>query len=281
MIKLYPKAQLITKPVFDLPGFDKFIEKETKLKPINSIDPQELLKPNHCDLIPMMAGKLCYLSFYSDKGRRKNDQYIASILESAHGSVLEHTNIGFILMTSRDISHEIVRHRIASYSQLSQRYVNYPQFLIPPELHSYFSTDGIGIETDNGPRYTPKYSALNKFIDNIIQCKDAYEVIINKLEDDFIDQKISKSDLRKIVQQTARAVLPNATVTYIFMTANIRSWRTILEARCSPYAATGIRWLFNQVFEQIKDACPNCFQDYTKVQMQDGSFSIKTDNKKV
>lgn len=287
MIKLYPDAQLITKPVFDLPSFSKFVESKTALKPLEAIEPEYLKNFNHCDTIPMMAGKLCYLSFSKDKGRNHPNKHLENLIKSKHGSVLEHTNIGFILMTSRDISHEIVRHRLASYSQLSQRYVNFPQFLCPPELFSYIRNDKQNDNkyyeyiTDDGVVQSEPNSPFCRWVSSMISAKEEYNYLAERLKDDINDTTLSRTDIRKLVNQTARSVLPNSTVTYIFMTANIRSWRTILESRTSIHAATGIRLLFNRVFDQIRQAAPECFQDYNKVMNNDGTFSIITENNKV
>jgi thymidylate synthase (FAD) len=289
MFKMFPQALLVTKPVFDLPGFSNFIKSNTGLVPMDCID-SECLKnikdiKLHGDFIPMMAGKLCYLSFNKDKGRNNPKDHLGHIIECKHGSVLEHTNAGFILMTSRDISHEIVRHRLASYSQLSQRYVDSIEFLIPPELHFFFNdkctdpNDPV-IKTEVGNKFYTPNCTPDWFIRFCRSAAEEYNSIADELKG-FVDHGMSKTEARKIVNQTARAVLPNATITYIFMTANIRSWRTILESRCSKHAATGIRWLFNQVFQQLKNEFPACFQDYTKIALEDGSFEIKTTNPKV
>ena len=89
------------------------------------------------------AGRVCYMSF--GKGRKSNAQYLANILESAHGSVLEHAVWNFVITgVSRSFTHELVRHRAGfGYSQLSQRYVDETtaDFVEPdciaedPELH--------------------------------------------------------------------------------------------------------------------------------------------------
>lgn len=300
--KLYPDALLVTKPLFNIGDFSKFFDCHTGLKPIESIHPSEFTKPNHCDLIPMMAGKTCYLSFdnYSEgKGRNNTREHIGNLINCSHGSVLEHTGIGFILMTSRDISHEIVRHRAGmSYSQLSQRYVDKVQFLIPPELHPFI----IHYDNDNKDRsifestlvdasiisgmleqrliFYEKIGPLSSFINSCKASAITYEVIASQLQD-VIDPSIKKTEARKIVNQTARSVLPNATVTYIFATGNIRAWRTVCEQRCSKHASTGIRSLFNRVFDQLCEAAPSCFQDYTKNHLNDKTFEILTNNKKI
>ena len=65
------------------------------------------------------------------------------------------------------------------------------------------------------------------------------------------------------------------------MTTNIRSWRGICEKRCSKHAATGIRQLFNQVFDSLAVIAPACFQDYSKKDLPDGTFEISTPNRAI
>lgn len=276
-IKLRPDAVMVTKPVFNFPKFCEFIRNHTELDPTNSINPEEFNKFNHNDIIPMMAGKLCYLSFESGKGRNSARDHVGNMIKHKHGSVLEHTNIGFILMTSRDITHEIVRHRIASYSQLSQRYVNFPQYLMPPEFKGLYSTtdnDGVRIKTSEGDIYCYNDSPVHKWYKSIEFANDTYENLAKDLGNLLDVGKISKTDARKLVNQTARSVLPNSTITYLFMTTNIRSWRQILEKRCNRHAAVGIRMLFNKVYDLIVNEAPACFQDYTKEMLDDGTFEI-------
>ena len=86
------------------------------------------------DLLPEVAGRLCYMSFRNPRPGG-NKAYIGHILEAGHGSVLEHSVFGFILTgVSRSLTHELVRHRHLSYSQLSQRYVDESDvaFVVPP-----------------------------------------------------------------------------------------------------------------------------------------------------
>jgi thymidylate synthase (FAD) len=291
MFKMYPQAWPVTRPQFDLVGFSTFFKNNTGLEPITCIDPRELNLPNHCDLIPMMAGKTCYLSFEKGKGRNNAREHLGNLIRSGHGSVLEHTNVGFIILTSRDISHELVRHRAGfAYSQLSQRYVDKVQFLIPPELHSYIvkhtTVNMFEFEADMPDGsiehfFTPENSPLVEFIQNCERSAKKYKEIADKLQSDLIDNSLSKTDQRKVVNQTARSILPNATVTYMFMTGNLRAWRGMLEARCSKHAATGIRHLCNQIYDCLKGIAPACMQDYSKLTLPDGSFELLTDNKKI
>ena len=90
------------------------------------------------------AGRVCYMSY--EKGREHN-AYLQNILESGHGSTLEHSSFSFLLEgISRSLTHELVRHRQGcSYSQLSQRYVDgsHIEFVVPPKLLALYRSQGL------------------------------------------------------------------------------------------------------------------------------------------
>lgn len=155
-----------------------------------------------------VAGRMCYMSFARPRPGG-NSAYVRNIIEVGHGSVLEHAVYNFILTgVSRSFTHELIRHRAGfGYSQLSQRYVD--------ESDSEFVEPGI-IARD------PELHAL--FVKTVAEAQRAYIELTNKLsariEKEFPD--LSGTDRRKTARQAARSVLPNATETKIFVTANSR-----------------------------------------------------------
>lgn len=95
------------------------------------------------------------------------------------------------------------------------------------------------------------------------------------------EQKATATDRRKAARQAARSVLPNATETKIFLTANVRAIRHAIEQRCSQFADPEIRKLFGAVWEIMVVESPNLFNDYRKVPLPDGTFELNTEFRKV
>ncbi len=221
-----------------------------------------------CEKLPEIAGRICYMSFGAKQGRKSNQSYLDNILTSAHGSVLEHANVTFLLSgISRSLTHELVRHRAGfAYSQLSQRYVDESEtdFVIP---------DAIANDAE----------LTNLFQEAIEQAHQAYLKLADRLsilvEKDL--PELSKTDRRKIARQAARSVLPNATETKIVVTANLRSWRHFVELRGSPHAEPEIRKLAIKVLEHLQIIAPNVFRDYSVVPCENGGFAVTVIHRKV
>lgn len=194
------------------------------------------------------AGQLCYLSF--GPGRTPNDraeQYFRNILESGHGSVLEHAQFSFLFYgISRSLTHELVRHRAGfAYSQVSQRYV-----------------DGKKLRFVCRPEFADDPEELELFKDRIEEAAQEYERIAGALQAKQekkleaaaamgVKLPYSKADLRKRVNQVARACLPNETEAPIVASANGRAWRHFLGMRGSLAAETEIRRLAVKVYKVL------------------------------
>ncbi len=209
------------------------------------------------------AGRLCYMSF--GKGRKTNAEYLSHIIASAHGSVLEHVTWNFIIAgVSRSFTHELVRHRAGfAYSQLSQRYVDEStaDFVEPdciaddPELHTIWE-------------------------ESIRQSHDAYCRLVEGLLHKFADEP-DKTMRRKMARQAARSVLPNATETRIFVSANGRAWRHFVEARANEHAEVEIRRVAIAVLRVLQREAPNIFGDYAIRSLPDGSEVVEATHRKV
>lgn len=201
------------------------------------------------DALIMFAGQLCYQSFgQSRTSHAQSPDYIKRIIESRHFSVLEHVSVSFLFYgVSRSLTHELVRHRHLSFSQVSQRYVNTVRFVERPEyqddgyLHELFLAE---IE-----RVTLVYKDLIEYL----QGHPKYSTITPLTE------------RRKAVQQVARSRLPNETEAPILVTGNLRSWRHFINLRASPYAETEIQRLAHLVFNSLVSLYPSSFQDYDPV----------------
>lgn len=216
------------------------------------------------------AGRLCYLSFGADAGlggghkliggRTTNEEYLGNILRVRHGSVLEHAVWGVLLEgVSRALTHELVRHRHFSYSQLSQRYVDESRvaFVLPPEI-------GEGS------------AAFDVWRRSCERALEEYRTLLGLIEEQVREEPSARAR-RKRARQTARSVLPNATETKIVVTGNARAWRHFIELRGSGGADTEIRQVSVAVLRLLQTEAPNLFGDYRTVRAEDGSEVVETE----
>jgi len=183
--------------------------------------------------IPAMAAKLTHSKTKPealDKTSEKElDVILKQVLNLGHTSVIEHTNFTFAISdVSRSLTHQLVRHRIASYAQQSQRYVDFkePCYITPPK-----------IEKSNVMK-----RAYNLTMENIWK-------EYNKL----LEMGIPAED--------ARFVLPNAACTNIIVTMNARSLINFFELRCCLHAQWEIRQLANKMLKEVKKIAPTIFKN--------------------
>lgn len=218
------------------------------------------------------AGQLCYLSFGQNRTLSKDARkYFKNILESGHGSVLEHASYSLLIYgISRSLTHEFVRHRAGfAYSQVSQRYV-----------------DGDKLQFVERPEYQNDPVLHAAFEERIDVCAKQYKETANylaekQLSGDALLSGDKKTDLRKKVQQTARSVLPNECATAMVVTGNARAWRHFLSMRCSAHAEIEIRNLAFLIYEALLDEAPLLFEDFSPVELPDGTKSLTTTYPKV
>lgn len=210
------------------------------------------------EMLAEAAGRLCYLSY--GKGRKTNSEYLDNIIEMKHGSVLEHAVWNFVIAgVSRSFSHELVRHRAGwSYSQLSQRYVD--------ESTANFIEPDVIAEDE-------RLHAL--WLRAVEASHQAYLELVEGLMEKFKDME-DRTQRRKLARQAARSVLPNATETMIFVSANARALRHFIEMRASEWAETEIRKVALEVLDIMKHEAPNMFADYEVVRLPDGTDVART-----
>ncbi|HWD04767.1 MAG TPA: FAD-dependent thymidylate synthase [Amycolatopsis sp.] len=201
------------------------------------------------------AGRACYQSWRKpNPATATNAGYLEHIIEVGHLSVLEHGQVTFYLTgISRSLTHELIRHRHFSYSQLSQRYV--------PERDAEFVEPGVIAEDP---------VLHEKFIRATQASVDAYRELLAGLEEKFADAP-SATLRRKQARQAARAVLPNATETRIVVTGNYRAWRHFVAMRATEHADVEIRSLAVECLRQLHKAAPNVFADFTISTLPDGT----------
>jgi len=210
------------------------------------------------------AGRVCYMSFLRPRPGG-NQAYLEHIKEVGHGSVLEHAVWNFIFTgVSRSLTHELIRHRAGwGYSQLSQRYVD-------ESIAEYVEPDCIAAD--------PELHRL--WLDAVAHSHRAYMNLVEKLQETFKDEA-DRTLRRKLARQAARSVLPNATETKIFVTANARALRHFIELRASRHAEVEIRKLAVKVLEIMRKEAPHLFDDYELVPLPDGTVEATTPHRKV
>ncbi|MDR3176807.1 MAG: FAD-dependent thymidylate synthase [Desulfovibrio sp.] len=186
------------------------------------------------------AGRTCYKS----EDQITDDSAVAfvqRILNSGHHSVIEHASATVRFICDRGITHEIVRHRLASYSQESTRYANY-------------SKDKFGNEiTVIRPCYWEENSTeYSIWLESMKEAERAYLSLIEK----------------GVTAQEARSVLPSSLKTEIIVTCNIREWRHIFELRCASAAHPQMREIMLPLLAQMHDNVPPLFADlYSQFQV--------------
>ena len=196
------------------------------------------------------AAKLCYSSsdietLHDGLDDEKTTKFINMLMELGHESPIEHVSFTFgIEGISRACSLQLVRHRIASYSQKSQRYVNENQFdyITPPSIEAY---KDLSILYD----------------DAMDQIQRVYDELREKLKNIHIDNDgMEERDAEKKANEDARYVLPNACETKIVVTMNIRSLFNFFKHRCCNRAQWEIREVANEMLKICYDIAPNIFK---------------------
>jgi len=206
-----------------------------------------------------LAGRVCYKS--EDKITEQSAaKFVKMLRDNGHESVLEHVNATVRIIGSRSMSHQLVRHRIASYSQESQRYCNYGkrgyQVICPPK---------IGLPC--GPYYFAEDYTFDFYFD---------EGLVDKYPDNWFSG-VRRSWLscradnyleylfyikKGIPPEDARECLPNATKTEVVTTYNLRQWRHLFKERAlNKHAQWQIRQLMQSVLIEFGKALPAVFGD--------------------
>jgi thymidylate synthase (FAD) len=201
------------------------------------------------------AGRACYQSWNKpNPSTATNAGYLRHILEVGHLSVLEHGTVTFYFTgVSRSFTHELIRHRHFSYSQLSQRYV-------PEREAAMVEPEAIAADPE----------LHKKFVEATEASVRAYTELLEGLERRFAS--VDNATLRrKQARQAARAVLPNATETRIVVTGNYRAWRHFIAMRATEHADVEIRELAVECLRQLQRVAPNVFADFTITTLADGS----------
>lgn len=195
------------------------------------------------------AGRVCYKSEEKITDTSFVD-FLERIVRKGHESVLEHSVLTVRFICDRGVSHELVRHRLASFSQESTRYCNYGgdvTFILPSYLqvgssiwHNPEYDDGAGTRAQNAD-----VNKFNVWYDAVKEAEIAYVKMLQW----------------GCSAQEARAVLPNSTKTEVVMTANLREWRHILKLRTSKASHPQMREIMCPLLAELKASIPVIFDD--------------------
>lgn len=204
------------------------------------------------------AAKLCYSSVgISQIEEGLEDDKVKSFLEllmdMGHESPIEHVNFTFgVEGVSRTLTHQLVRHRIASYSQQSQRYVKLSQFeyIIPPNIENNEKAKALFIKAmEEDQKYYDEISSL------------LYNDHFNRHISEGLSEKSSKSKAEKESIEDARYIFPNACETKVVFTMNTRSLLNFFNLRCCNRAQWEIRELAIAMLIEVKKVYPVLFKN--------------------
>jgi thymidylate synthase (FAD) len=215
------------------------------------------------ELLIEFAGRTCYQSYPNSAGRTNKEYIQQQLIGHGHGSVLEHASATFFITgVSRAFTHELIRHRHLSFSELSQRYVDLATVnkVEPPAVE----------ECDQARTVVGEIYAWNE---------RAYRDLVSILETQ-LGHIESKTERRKKAREAARCVMPNCTETRIVVTGNFRAWRGVLDQRATKWADAEMREVVVAIGRILKERFPAAFGDYQEVE-EDGVVVLKTEYRKV
>lgn len=218
-----PKYEVMT-PVDQIRGYTKFIEQ---------------------------CGRTCYQSEHKVT-ETSAPGFVRKLIKRGHHSVLEHCSITVRIICSRTTSHQLVRHRLAVYSQESQRYCNYGKSealkVIPPApiTDKFFLWNG-RVFTEEEVRHLPP-SPAKVWLLSAINDYEAYQSLLGA----------------EWPPEDARDVLPGCSKTDIVSTFNLREWRHVFSMRCDRHAQTPIRTTMKKILEELYCLLPDVFEDQYK-----------------
>ncbi len=194
---------------------------------LDEIDGDEILRKIE------KIGRVCYKSEDKITGQ-SSERFVENIIKSGHESVIEHEKISVRIICDRGVSHEIVRHRIASYSQESTRYCNYYKDKFGKELTV--------IKPIFWDESSEEYKLWYKTMQNI---EDSYNKMIEM----------------GAKPQEARSILPNSLKTEIVVSMNLREWRHFFKLRTSIKAHPQMREVACGLLDELKKRIPVIFDD--------------------
>ena len=209
-----------------------------------------------CEKIAAAAAKLCYSSsgiedILDGLTEEKTESFLKKLSDLGHESPIEHVSFTFgIEGVSRSLLAQITRHRIASYSVKSQRYVREGDFayVVPPEIAA--DEDALGLFEETMRRDQEVYDQLVEILSN----KKTKQLIAEGMS-----EKAARSAASKLANEDARFVLPNACETKMIVTMNARSLMNFFHHRCCSRAQWEIRALADEMLKLVREVAPTLF----------------------
>ena len=210
------------------------------LTPISENGLQEL---KHIERI----GRVCYKSEgnITDDGESAK-KFVKMLITRGHEAMLEHSTLAVKFTVDRGVSHEIVRHRIASFAQESTRYVNYSLDKFGSEVNYIDIEEGIHLDS--------KMKEMDA---------ETISAIVSEWQEAMLaaEQHYMKMLELGATPQIARSVLPNSTKTELTVTANYREWRNFFKLRTEKTAHPQMREVAIPLLEELKTKIPVIFED--------------------
>jgi|ERR1051326_6430183 thymidylate synthase (FAD) len=258
-----PKVFFIGYTCVDLDALTEYLKYTDQLEFLEDINEAREQGISDGEILCSFYAKACYASLTTKKNKnitktRDIENNIKSILDSGHGSVIEHCNLNFMVTNcSRVYTHEQVRHRPgAAYSQTSGRYVR---------------SDKLFVVID--PILEPAY-------DLVEEARDYLENWYKRLEERLKINDEKSFDRKKKLTSAMRRMLPNGQANEIGITLNLRALRHTIEMRTSAHAEWEIRYIFEQIYKMVKGKYAIMFSDATE-EVKEGILEVKFKNKKV
>ena len=218
-----------------------------------------IMKPNFEILTPISdggieelkhierIGRVCYKSEdkISEDGETAK-KFVKMLIDRGHEAMIEHSSLSVKFTVDRGVSHELVRHRIASFAQESTRYVNYSLDKFGNEINVIDITGGINLDNKMKDMNALDIAAI--IYEWRMAMQDAEKHYMNMIE-------------LGATPQIARSVLPNSTKTEITITANYREWRNFFKLRTAPTAHPSMREVTIPLLKELKNRLPIIFDD--------------------
>jgi thymidylate synthase (FAD) len=247
-----PQAFLIARPAVDLDGMLAYLESVGGAAWLEGRCAQQ---PVDAELLVEFSGRACYRSWAPglnpNVSRVRSDahDYLANLIASGHGSVLEHVSWTFAFReVSRVFTHELVRHRAGSaFSQESLRYVRL---------------------TDIGFRVPPALEPVREQVLSIVEQLEEFQ--LSAAKELGIDEEGVPFHVKKEVTSALRRLAPTGLSTDILWTANARTLRHVIEMRTAEGAEEELRLVFDKVARLMQAEAPGLFQDFAR--QDDGSW---------
>ncbi len=192
-------------------------------------------------------GRVCYKSESNiTEDGESAKKFVKMLIDRGHETMIEHSSLSVKFIVDRGVSHELVRHRIASFAQESTRYCNYSKDKFGNEIHVIDIEGGINLDTKMKSMTALKTLAIEDEWKKAMEDAEKHYMMMMELG---------------ATPQIARSVLPNSTKTEITITANYREWRAFFKLRTAKTAHPSMREVTIPLLKELKDRLPIVFDD--------------------